>query len=188
MSLIPACKTERRFLNGSPALDRANFSAFPRSTSTIGLIRHIRTGHISPQFHIVFDERFETVASEHTIDLDEKWIDLFLNERDSYIEGHDESVGGPLPQLHPRWEDPEDPDDPIPKKTRSQRAEKFVHRQGTNEADDTPDTEDDVEINDQHDDTSQIDEEPRDQTPVHESVDQHPLLSPRGSNQRTRRE
>ena len=63
----------------------------------------MNTGYISPQFHIVFDELFDTVASEVTIDLSETWIDLFLNSRETYLEGWDESADGPLPEIGSEW-------------------------------------------------------------------------------------
>ena len=35
----------------------------PLHSSTVGLIRNLRTGNISPQFHVVYDDYFETVLS-----------------------------------------------------------------------------------------------------------------------------
>ena len=80
--------------------------------ATVGLIRHLKTGYISPQFHVVFDEHFDTVATEMSIDLSETWIDLFLNSREIYLDGWDEDSDGPLPALDDSWL----PDDekPIP--------------------------------------------------------------------------
>ena len=42
-------------------------------SSTVGLILNIRTGYISPQYHVVYDEKFETVSSKRAIDLTETW-------------------------------------------------------------------------------------------------------------------
>ena len=67
----------------------------------MSLIRNIRTGYINPQFHVVFDEQFTTVASEAEIDLSESWTDLFFNSRGHYLKGHDVSADGPIPQLDP---------------------------------------------------------------------------------------
>ena len=33
----------------------------PLHSSTVGLVRNLRTGNISPQFHLVFDDWFETL-------------------------------------------------------------------------------------------------------------------------------
>ena len=49
----------------------------------------------------MFDEQFTTVALEAEIDLSESWTDLFLNSREHYLEGHDVSADGPIPQLDP---------------------------------------------------------------------------------------
>ena len=35
----------------------------PLHSSTVGLVRNLRTGNISPQFHVVYDDFFETVHS-----------------------------------------------------------------------------------------------------------------------------
>ena len=67
----------------------------------------MRTGYISPQFHVVFDETFETVASDGTIDLTENWIDLFLNSRESFLDGFDPEVDGELPTLDSEWQAPD---------------------------------------------------------------------------------
>jgi len=68
-------------------------------SSTVGLILNPQTGHISPQFHIVYDERFETVTSDRVIDLSETWIDLWQHSREFYLEAWDPVVDGPYPEL-----------------------------------------------------------------------------------------
>ena len=45
-------------------------------SSTVGLVLNTRTGYISPQYHVVHNKKFETVASNCSIDLSETWIDL----------------------------------------------------------------------------------------------------------------
>ena len=83
---------------------KGQFLGFSRQhASTVGLIRHCKTGYISPQYHIVYDETFDTVLSDASVDLSETWIDLFLNSRESYLEGHDESADGPLAPLDDFW-------------------------------------------------------------------------------------
>jgi len=66
-------------------------------SSTVGLILNIRTGAISPQFHIVYDEWFETVTTDMVVDLEETWLDLWMNARDFYLEEWDPEIDGPLP-------------------------------------------------------------------------------------------
>ena len=37
--------------------------ASPLHASTVGLIRNLQTGSITPQFHMVYDDFFETIHS-----------------------------------------------------------------------------------------------------------------------------
>ena len=37
--------------------------ASPLYVSTVGLVRILQTGNISPQFHLVIDEHFDTVCA-----------------------------------------------------------------------------------------------------------------------------
>jgi hypothetical protein len=48
----------------------------PLHASTVGLIRSLRTNHISPQFHVVYDDLFETVHSS-ALEVPDSWPDLF---------------------------------------------------------------------------------------------------------------
>jgi len=48
--------------------------------STVPLALNLDSGHISPQYHTVFDDWFSTVSSTSDCDLDlesEEWIDVF---------------------------------------------------------------------------------------------------------------
>ena len=102
--LDPRLQDGKKIPKWEPRSRKGQFLGFSKShASTVGLIRNIRTGYISPQFHVVYDEEFTTVTSVAQIDLDEQWIDLFLNSRESYIEGHDETADGPLPPLDPDY-------------------------------------------------------------------------------------
>ena len=41
------------------------FLGFSRvHSSTVALVRNLHTGHVSPQYHIVVDDKFETVFNE----------------------------------------------------------------------------------------------------------------------------
>ena len=42
--------------------------ASPLHASTVGLIRSLRTNHTSPQFHVVYDNLFETVHASASED------------------------------------------------------------------------------------------------------------------------
>jgi hypothetical protein len=67
------------------------------------MIRNLRTDYVSPQFHVVYDEKFETVPSLTVVDQVENWTDLFVTARDNYLEGHDPDTDGPIPALAPEW-------------------------------------------------------------------------------------
>jgi len=81
-------------------------------SSTVGIILNLRTGYTSPQFHVVYDERFETVTSDMMVDLSETWIDLWKNSRDFYLPEWDINVDGPYPALDPEFQDQEEQGEP----------------------------------------------------------------------------
>ena len=98
--LDPRLQDGKKIPKWEPRSRKGQFLGFSKEhASTVGLIRNVRTGYISPQFHVVYDEDFTTVASDNTLDLSEQWIELFLNSREHYLESHDESADGPLPEL-----------------------------------------------------------------------------------------
>ena len=80
----------------------------PEHSSTVAQVMNVRTGYVSPQFHVVFDERFETVASEHTLDLSETWFDLWQHARESYLDEWDITVDGPFPTTNTEYESDSD--------------------------------------------------------------------------------
>ena len=47
----------------------------PLHASTVGLVRNLRTGNLSPQFHLVYDDYFETVHSDEA-NMPEVWPEL----------------------------------------------------------------------------------------------------------------
>ena len=57
-------------------------------SSQVGLVRHLKTGHISPQWHLVFDDKFETVYSsgQPTAEVDKICTELFESGRELYAE------------------------------------------------------------------------------------------------------
>ena len=72
-----------------------------RHASTIGLIRNLATGSVTPQYHVVYDELFTTVPS--TVNYDEQvpanWIDLLTYSRDYALDDEVEDV----PELGIDW-------------------------------------------------------------------------------------
>ena len=52
---------------------------FPQHAGSVDLVLNLKTGYISPQFHIVFDEKFTTTFARITDKLPDNWEDLFNN-------------------------------------------------------------------------------------------------------------
>jgi isopenicillin N synthase-like dioxygenase len=48
------------------------------------------------------------VTSDQFYDLTETLIDLFKESRENYIEGHNETTDGSVPELHDQWLTPEE--------------------------------------------------------------------------------
>ena len=91
---------------------RGQFLGFSTEhSSQVGLIRNLKTNWISPQYHVVYDEKYTTVPStEKRWQLDvktdnDKWTELFENGRDRYIEDEVDKNNKPLPlpELHDDW-------------------------------------------------------------------------------------
>ena len=65
------------------------FLGFSRAhSSTVALVRNLHTGYVSPQYHVVFDDNFQTVFSDgkSTAELDKICNELFVESRDCYVE------------------------------------------------------------------------------------------------------
>ena len=66
-------------------------------SSTVGIIRNRTTGYISPQFHVVYDDFFETVAASADLEPPE-WRTLWQSSR--FLNDFDDDD---RPQLHVDW-------------------------------------------------------------------------------------
>ena len=70
--------------------------------STVGLIRNFKTGNITTQFHVTYDDFFTTAASTNTnISLEETWPHLFQFMSED-LRGEDEQRDD-LPELSSDW-------------------------------------------------------------------------------------
>ena len=76
--------------------------ASPLHAENVALVRNLKTGYLSPQFHVVFDDWFETVHSGPELP-PEKWEDMCTFQRWEVV--FDE---GPAPQLKEEWLSPEE--------------------------------------------------------------------------------
>jgi len=83
-------------------------------SSSVGLIRNIRTNYVTPQFHTIYDQTFSTLSgglSNRTMEqLDPDNFQLFLKSKwksDDHIntlDEWDEAIDGPLPNTTPNWD------------------------------------------------------------------------------------
>ena len=82
-------------------------------SSQIGLVCHLKTGHISPQWHLVFDGKFETVycSGQPTPEVDQICNNLFDSSREEFAEEEFDEEGGLIykpPPLDDVWLTPEE--------------------------------------------------------------------------------
>ena len=82
--LDPKIQDGNKLPRWEPKSRRGQFLGFSqRHSSTIGLIRNLKTGSISPQFHVVCDDRFTTIPSrlENEQIKQDEWVDLLQFSR-----------------------------------------------------------------------------------------------------------
>ena len=67
---------------------RGMFVGFSKQhSSLVALVLNIQTGKISPQYHVIFDDKFETVASLPKGDnLRDEWMDILRFQHDCYLD------------------------------------------------------------------------------------------------------
>ena len=94
---------EKKLNKWSPRARRGQYMGkSPLHDSSVGLIRNLGTGYISPQFHVVYDNKFKTVIGGYD-DNDS----LLSHIWDSLVQDNSENViqqatleQKPLPQFH----------------------------------------------------------------------------------------
>ena len=95
--LDPALQDGRKLPKWKPHSRRGQYLGFSAAhASNVGLVRNLRSGHISPQFHVVHDEKFETVRRGNNAIDRNLWTDLVTNHRVYYPDDDDEEFFPPL--------------------------------------------------------------------------------------------
>jgi hypothetical protein len=63
-------------------------------SSLVPLVLNLSTGHVSPQYHVIFDDNFETVPSlnSNASDIDDKFATLFKSSREFYLDQISDNV------------------------------------------------------------------------------------------------
>ena len=72
--------------------------------STVALVLNPETGSVTPQYHVIFDERFSSVIRDDSEFSDDEWLDLFNVGYENYE--YDDSTDEPAPA----WDLPDDVD------------------------------------------------------------------------------
>ena len=99
--LDPRLQDGKKIPKWEPRSRRGQFLGFsPDHSTNIGLQRNLNTGAISPQFHVVYDEKFQTVASEQSVDLQETFTHLFKTNRVNELE---DTPVEDRPEIHDDW-------------------------------------------------------------------------------------
>ena len=80
-------------------------------SSLVPLVLNVATGKISPQYHVVFDDKFSTVNSLPSEDsLEAQWASIFKLEREYYLDLEYDEEGNliteDMPKLDEDWLNP----------------------------------------------------------------------------------
>ena len=86
--LDPVLQDGRKLPRWQPKSHRGQFLGMSKHhASTIGLIQNIRTGSISPQFHLVYDDNFTTIGTNvNHENPPENWVDLLTFSRENMVD------------------------------------------------------------------------------------------------------
>ena len=111
--LDPKLQDGKKLPKWSPRCRRGRYlGPSPDHSSTIGRILNLRTGHISPQFHCIYDDLYSTVPNAGPggiLDEDQfradNWAKLVESGSERSCEQDYDSNGHPLPlpELHDEW-------------------------------------------------------------------------------------
>jgi transposase InsO family protein len=76
-------------------------------SSLVPLVLNLRTGHVSSQYHVIFDDNFETVPSLNPSesDIDDKFAALFDSSKEFYLDQIADDDDTQLPPLDSDWDD-----------------------------------------------------------------------------------
>jgi hypothetical protein len=84
--LDPTIQDGKKLPRWMPKSRRGQFVGRSKShAGTVGLIRNLKTGSITTQFHVVYDDWFTTVSSRGSIDSHEnqaQWIEILATSRE----------------------------------------------------------------------------------------------------------
>ena len=113
--LDPKLADNFKILKWSACARLGQFLGFSKlHSSSVGLIRNIRTSYVTPQYHTIYDQTFSTVpggvSNRSLQQLDPDNFQLFLKSKwksDDHVSNLDEwddALDGPLPDKAPGWD------------------------------------------------------------------------------------
>ena len=112
--LEPELQDGKKIPKWQPRARLGMFMGFSQvHSSLVALVLNTSTGKISPQYHVVFDDKFATVNSLPTEDsIDTQWKRIFKLRREFYLDIEYDSDGNIItsdwPKLDQEWLDPND--------------------------------------------------------------------------------
>lgn len=117
--LDPTLQDGKKLPKWHPRSRRGQFLGFSsKHSSTVGQVLNLRTGHISPQYHVVYDELYSTVTtteydmealSNNNVFTLDQWNDLLTTGYEkSFLIDDAVSEGAPLPELNVEWLSPQE--------------------------------------------------------------------------------
>ena len=99
MCWTQCCKMVKRSLNGT--------AEHARAFVTVPLVLNPRTGYVSLQFHVVFDDAFSTVPSLYSVEEHDRWFEqLFESSREQFLDPTDVEAG--MEMLEDQWLSPDE--------------------------------------------------------------------------------
>jgi len=122
--LDPKLQDGNKIPKWNPRARIGQFLGFSKlHSSSVGLIRNLRTNHVSAQFHVIHDQTYSTVygglQARPKEDLNPEQFQIFLKSKwksDEHVHALDEwdtAIDGPLPDKAPHW----DADELVPQPT-----------------------------------------------------------------------
>jgi len=98
--LEPSLQDGKKIPKWLPQSRRGQFLGFSLNhATTVGLIKNVITGYVSPQYHFVCDELFSTIYTDDEDVEAPNWEELFQFSRLALFDDHDDQA----PPLDDQW-------------------------------------------------------------------------------------
>ena len=91
--LEPKLQDGKKIPKWRPRARRGQFLGIsPHHSSTVGIVQNLRTGNVTPQYHVVYDDNFYTVASFNNMKINDLssespfWSELVRLQSENYLD------------------------------------------------------------------------------------------------------